>query len=363
MQKLKILVFNWRCWINPEMGGAEVFTREVLNRWAAAGHQVTLFAASFKNGKTNEAADGVNIVRSGGKYSVYRKAKEQYDRYFSKEQYDIVIDEINTEPFMTPKFVKKGEKIIALIHQLAREYWFYETPFPVNYLGYHFLEKRWLKNYRMIPTVTVSESSRKDLVDFGFRRVFVVGEGLNFKPLERVDVKKTRPVVVFVGRLTKAKRPDHAIKAYKIIKNKIPDAELWIIGNGYFNQKLKEIAVEGVKFFDAVSDNERRELLKKSWVLVNPSVREGFGLNVVEANALGVPCVAYDVPGLRDAVVNHETGLLARSGDVQALAEAIIQILTNETLRVKMSEKALTYSRGFSWDKVADEFLNVIKAA
>jgi glycosyltransferase involved in cell wall biosynthesis len=211
--------------------------------------------------------------------------------------------------------------------------------------------------------VTVSESTRKDLVDLEFRRVFVVGEGLNFKPLDEVGKKENHPVVVFVGRLKKAKRPDHAIKAYKIIKNRIPDAELWIIGNGYFNKKLKEIAVEGVKFFDALSDDERRELLKKAWVLVNPSVREGFGLNVVEANALGVPCVAYDVPGLRDAVVNHETGLLARPSDVEALAEAIFQILTSETLRVRMSEKALTHSRGYSWDKVADEFLNFIKAA
>jgi glycosyltransferase involved in cell wall biosynthesis len=311
MQKLKILVFNWRCWINPEMGGAEVFTREVLKRWAAAGHEVTLFAASFKNGKTYEATDGVNIIRSGGKYSVYRKAKAHYNGHFSKEQYDIVVDEINTEPFMTPKFVKKGEKIIALIHQLAREYWFYETPFPIDYLGYYFLEKRWLKNYRMIPTATVSESSRKDLVDLGFKRVSVVGEGLNFKALEKVGTKENHPLIIFAGRLTKAKRPDHAIKAYKIIKDKIPDAELFIIGNGYFKQKLKEIAVEGVKFLDAVSDNERRKLIKKAWVLVNPSVREGFGLNVLEANALGVPCVAYDVAGLRDAVVNHETGLLA----------------------------------------------------
>jgi glycosyltransferase involved in cell wall biosynthesis len=345
------------------MGGAEVFTHEVLKRWAAAGHKVTLFTAKFRGGKQNEVDDGVSIVRNGGRYSVYCKAKQDYDKSFSKEQYDVVIDEINTRPFLTPKFVRKGEKTIALIHQLAREYWFYETPFPASYLGYYFFEKRWLKNYRKIPTVTVSESSRKDLAELGFEKVFVVGEGLNFEPLEKVGGKETHPVLIFAGRLTKAKRPDHAIKAYKIIKNKIPDAELWIIGNGYFNQELKEIAVEGVKFLDAVSDNERRKLLKKAWVLVNPSVREGFGLNVIEANALGVPCVAYDVAGLRDAVVNHETGLLARSGDVRALAEDIFQILTNETLRVRMSEKALTYSRGFSWDKVADEFLNFIKAA
>ncbi len=363
MERLRILMFNWRCWLNPEMGGAEVFTHEILRRWVEIGHEATLFTSRFKNCKAEEVVDGVRIVREGGRYSVYLKARECYRKFFSKEGYEIVIDEINTVPFFTPKFVKNGEKIFALIHQLAREYWFYETPFPIDYLGYYFLEERWLKNYWSIPTVTVSESSRKDLVDLGFKKVFVVGEGLNFKPLEKLGEKEHFPVIVFAGRLNKAKRPDHAIEAFKIVKNKVPDAELWIIGDGYFSEKLMRIAVEGVRFFGSVSNDERRELIKKAWVLVNPSVREGFGLNVVEANALGVPCVAYDVAGLRDAVVNNETGLLARSGDVEALAEAIFQILASETLRLRMSENALTYSRRFSWDKVADEFLNVIKTA
>ena len=363
MSKLKILVFNWRCWLNPEMGGAEVFTREVLKRWVKAGHRVTLFTSKFEGSKRNEVAEGVDIIRDGGRYSVYWKAKEYYNKFFSKQDYDIVIDEINTRPFLTPKFIKKGEKIVALIHQLAREYWFYETPFPIGILGYYFFEERWLRNYRRIPTVTVSESTRKDLAGLGFETVFVVGEGLNFKPVEKIGEKETHPVIVFAGRLKKAKRPDHAVKAFKIVKNKVPGAELWMIGDGYFREKLMRIAVEGVRFFGSVSSEERRELIKKAWVLVNPSVREGFGLNVVEANALGVPCVAYDVAGLRDAVIDNETGLLVKSGDVEALGEAIYQVLTSEALRVRLSEKALTYSRGFSWDKVADEFLNVIKAA
>jgi glycosyltransferase involved in cell wall biosynthesis len=343
------------------MGGAEVFTREILKRWVQSGHEITLFTSRFKNSKREEIDDGIRILREGGKCTVYLKAKEYYSRFLSKEGYDVVIDEINTRPFLTPRFVNNGESIVALIHQLAREYWFCETPFPISYFGYYFLEQRWLKNYRLIPTVTVSESSRKDLLDLGFRKVFVVGEGLNFKPLEKLEKKETRPVVVFAGRLRKAKRPDHAVEAFKIVKSKVPDAELWIIGDGRFKEKLMRIAVEGVRFFGSVSNEERRGLIKKARVLVNPSVREGFGLNVVEANALGVPCVAYDVAGLRDAVVDNETGLLVKSGDIEALGEAISRVLRDDALRTRLSEKALTYSRGFSWDRVADEFLSVIK--
>ena len=104
------------------MGGAEVFTREVATRWVIAGHEVTLFASRFPGAKASEFLDGVKIVRAGGKYSVYGKAKRHYEKVFSKENFDMVIDEVNTRPFFTPKFVNNGEGVVALIHQLAREY-------------------------------------------------------------------------------------------------------------------------------------------------------------------------------------------------------------------------------------------------
>jgi hypothetical protein len=144
---VKILWLNWRCWLNPAMGGAEVFTREVAKRWVASGHEVSLFTSKFPGCENEEIVDGVNIVRAGGRFTVYRQAKKFYSKRFRAENFDVVIDEVNTRPFFAPKFVKNSEKIVALIHQLAREYWFYETPFPVNYFGYHFLENKWLKQY------------------------------------------------------------------------------------------------------------------------------------------------------------------------------------------------------------------------
>jgi glycosyltransferase involved in cell wall biosynthesis len=361
MESFRILIDNWRCWLNPAMGGAEVFTYEVAKRWVRLGHEVTLFTSEFPNCRREEIIDGVRIVRSGGKYSVYWNTKKYYKTYFSKEDYDVIIDEINTRPFLTPKFVNKGEKIIALIHQLAREYWFYETLFPINYIGYYYLENRWLKNYVDVPTVTVSGSTRQDLLELGFKEVFIVPEGLNFKPLNKIPEKEKHPVIAYVGRLKRAKRPDHAVKAFKVIREKAPEAELWIIGDGYFRKEMEKLAYGGVRFFSDLSNERRRKLLKRAWVLVNPSIREGFGLNIVEANALGFPCVAYDVPGLRDSIQDGETGLLVKSGDVQALAEGLFKVLEDEELRGTLSENALEYSRDFRWDRTADEFMKIVK--
>ena len=362
MKSFRVLWFSWRCWLNPAMGGAEVFTREVAKRWVEAGHEVTLFTSEFPNCRHEEVLDGVRVVRSGGRYSVYGRAKEYYKRCFSKGNFDLIIDEINTRPFFAPKFAKNGEKIVALIHQLAREYWFYETSFPINYIGYYFLEDRWLRNYVEVPTVTVSESTRKDLFDLGFKHVSVVAEGLNFKPLTEFPEKESYPIVVYVGRLRRAKRPDHAVKALRIVREKVPGAELWVLGDGPFRKGLEGLAGEGVQFFGGLSDVERRGLIGRCGVLVNPSVREGWGLNVVEAAALGVPCVAYDVAGLRDSVRDGVTGLLVESGDVEGLAEALVRVLQDEGLRRRLGEDALKYAQQFSWDKTAEEFMKILKA-
>jgi len=363
VESLKILIFNWRCWLNPEAGGAEVFTREVAKRWVKAGHEVTLFASEFPNCRREEIVDGVRVVRAGGKYGVYRKARKFYGKFFSKEGFGVVVDEINTIPFFAPRFVVNGERVVALIHQLAREYWFYETFFPVSWVGYYFLEDRWLRSYVDVPTVTVSESTRRDLLGLGFRRVFVVSEGLNFTPLSRVPEKEVEPVVVFVGRLKRAKRPDHAIKAFVRVRECFPKAELWVVGDGMFRRELERLAVRvgGVRFFGGLGNVERRALVGRAWVLVHPGVREGWGLNVLEANALGTPCVAYDVAGLCDSVRDGVTGVLVESGDVGGLGDALVNVLGDEAFRLRLSRNALEYARGFSWDRTAEEFMRVIK--
>jgi len=358
---MRVLVFNWRCWLNPAMGGAEVFTREVARRWVRSGHEVTLFASAFPCCKHEEVLDGVRVVRAGGRFSVYWRAKEYYRKRFSGEGFDVVVDEVNTRPFFASGFVRNGERVVCLVHQLAREYWFYEVPFPLSYLGYYCLENRWLRGCAGLPVVTVSESTRRDLVGLGFDDVRVVPVGLSFEPSEAVGEKEGFPVVVYAGRLRRAKRVDHAVRAFGVVRAKLPDAEFWVLGDGSFEKSLRGLAGEGVRFFGGLSDGERRALVRRAWVLVNPSVREGWGLNVVEANALGVPCVAYDVAGLRDSVKDGETGLLADAGDIDGFAERVLAVLGDEGLRMRLSRNALEYSRRFSWDKTAEEFMKVLE--
>ncbi len=339
------------------MGGAEVFTREVAKNWALEGNEVTLFTSRFPGSNEEETVDGVKIFRAGGALSVYWHAR----RFCKKHNnFDVVIDEINTIPFFAPIILGKRTRVFALIHQLAKEYWFYETPFPINYIGYYFLENKMLAGYKETPTITVSESTKSDLINLGFKQVYVVPEGLAITPPDLVPPKSLKPVVIFSGRLKSTKRPDHAIKAFRAVREKVPNAELWMIGDGPLKKSLKASSGDGIKFFGHLSNFDRQELVKQSWVLVNPGLREGWGLNIIEANAFGVPSVAYSVPGLWDSIQNGKTGILVPSGDYHALANGIIELLTNVSLRKKYSENALAYSKSFRWSKTSSEFMKVI---
>jgi glycosyltransferase involved in cell wall biosynthesis len=334
---------------------------EISRRLVNLGHNVVLFTSKFSGSTLTENADGVRIVRAGSKYSVHRHAKKFYREESKGSKFDVIIDGINTKPFSAPSFATRGETILALIFQLAREYWFYETPFPIGLIGYFLLEKKWLRPYRDLPTITISKSTQSDLLQLKFSRIFNVPVGTNVPPRPKIPSKADFPLIVFDGRLGKAKRPDHVLKAFRRVKGRIRNAQLWMIGDGPMKGHLLEKAGEGITFFGNVEHLKRIELLEKSWVLVNPSVREGFGINIVNANAVGTPAIGYDVPGLRDSIVPGFTGLLVKNGDTDSLAKAMVNVLSDENLRTYLGKNAFEYSKRFNWDESAKRFIEIIE--
>lgn len=355
---MKILIFNWRDVKSPAAGGAEVFTHQIAKRLVLAGYKITLFTSAFAGSRKYEVIDGVEIIRSGGRYCVYSKARQYYKKHSG--EFDVVIDEINTRPFMTPKFVKDGTPVIALIHQLAREFWFYETPFPLSWIGYHWLEDRWLKNYADIPTITVSQSTRQDLLDLGFRDITIIPEGLNVKPLKSIPEKEDKPTFIFVGRMGWAKHPDHVIEAFTYIKKRIPDVKLWMVGDGAMRKRLEDNKPDGVTFFGHVDSETKYELMSRAHAILVPGVREGWGLVVTEANAMGTPAIGYDIHGLRDSIRDGETGLLCEPNP-EAMAEKGIELLHDDILQERLSRKALKWAEEFDWGRSTEETLKILE--
>jgi glycosyltransferase involved in cell wall biosynthesis len=355
---MKMLVFNWRDIKNPAAGGAEVFTHEIAKRLAAQGHEVTLFVAKFPGCKGEEMLDGVHVVREGGRYTVYMRARIRYRKEF-RGKFDVVVDEINTLPFFTPKFVKGGERVFAILHQFAKEYWKYETRFPISIIG-PFLEKRWLRNYKHVPLI-VNESISEELRNMGFTKIFIKEEGTGMSPLEAIPQKEPAPTVLYLGRLTRAKRVDHLVRAFSLVKERVPGAKLWVAGDGYMRKNLESISGPDCSFFGRVSEQDKQNLLERAWVVVQPSILEGFSLVVIEANAKGTPAIAYDVPGLSTSIRNGETGILVENGNVRALADAVVKLVRDNGLRTRLSMNALAYAKRFNWDNAALVFSRIIE--
>jgi glycosyltransferase involved in cell wall biosynthesis len=357
---VKILILNWKDLDHPNAGGAEVFTHEVAKRLARRGHGVTQFASLFDGAKPEAVRDNVRIVRRGGRLGVYRAAAE-YWRIEADGAFDVVIDEINTRPFSAPRFVTTVP-VVGLIYQLAREAWMGETSFPINFVGRYLLEPVWLRQYRSVPTITISESTADDLHGIGFEDVTIVPVGLSEACSLGPGSRSKEPCAsfIFVGRLARTKRPNDALTAFGIIRRQLPQSRMWIVGDGYLRAALERSAPEGVEVLGRVEEAAKLDLMARAHVLLIPSLREGWGLVVLEANAMGTPAVGYDVHGVRDAIRNETTGLLVQPNP-GAMAEGALRILRERY--DDMRGACLRWARTFDWEDTTETFLGVLERA
>jgi glycosyltransferase involved in cell wall biosynthesis/O-antigen/teichoic acid export membrane protein len=354
----RILFLNWRDIKHPEAGGAEVYCHEVCRAWARQGHQVTVFTSAFDGGPGEEYLDGYRIIRRGGRFGVYVSAHRFYRRNDSLV-FDLVIDAVNTRPFFAHRF-GKDVPVVVLIHQVAREVWRYEFPLPVAYLGRYILEPFWLRRLRHIPAITVSDSSRESLAMYGLDNVYVVPEGSNeFSPQpERMHGREPIPTLIYVGRLVENKRPADAIRAFELARRRIPELQMWVVGTGPCEGQLRRGAPEGVHFLGRVPEEVRRDRLARAHALVVTSVREGWGLVVTDAAALGTPTIAYNVPGIRDSVA--ASGGFLTDPNPKSLADAVANLVPEW---VGNAPPRVTPGGVVSWTEVADHILRVAGSA
>jgi glycosyltransferase involved in cell wall biosynthesis len=339
---VRILILSWKDLAHPRAGGAEVFTEEVARSLVERGHEVTLFASSVADRSEEETTCGVRVVRRGSRLSVYRSAR-RFWREQPSGRFDVVIDEINTRPFSTPRWID-DTPTVALVYQLAREIWSYETPFPVSILGRYVLEPWWLRTYRCIPAMTISRSSADSLARYHhWANVTLLPIGLKPHPVPDVP-KEPEPTIVFLGRLVSMKRPEHVIEAFKVAATSFPSARCWMMGEGPLLSRLRSTAPPGVSFFGRVGNEEVLARLARAHVLVTASVREGWGLNVSEAAACGTPSIGYAVPGLVDSL--RASGGAYVEPRPEALGAALVDFFSG---RLRLTPKISTVS----WPEVA----------
>jgi glycosyltransferase involved in cell wall biosynthesis len=362
----RILVINWRDIKNPEAGGAEVHYHEIFRRIADMGHEVTLLSSRYPGSPREEVVDGVRVVRRGPKFLFNYYVPLSCRRLLKETPFDIVVDDINKVPFYTPLYVTKP--ILAMAHHLFAETIFIETILPLAlyiYLGEALIPLV----YRRTPFTVVSESTKNDLAQRGIpaENMRIIYNAVDHDQYSPDPARKSpEPLIGYVGRIKKYKSIDHLIRACKLVFERHATARLEIAGSGDYLKDLEALARElgmadRVSFRGFVSAEEKVDILRRSHVVVNTSSKEGWGVTVVEANACGAPVIASDVPGLRDAVVDGETGFLVPYGDIEGFAARISEVLDDRALRDRLSEGAVAWAGRFTWDESARATLGAIE--
>jgi glycosyltransferase involved in cell wall biosynthesis len=321
------------------------------------GHTIEWFSASFPGAAAEEDLDGIRLVRAGRQWTVHWHAFQRY-RGRLRGRFDVVIDEVNTMPFFTPFWA--AIPTLMLIFQLAREVWWYESPVPINAVGYA-IEPMYLRGYHHTPVLTISRSTEQDLRRLGFKGpITVIPIGIE-KVASPSQPKADTSTFLYVGRLAPSKRIGHMVQAVAQFRKATGVGTLWLVGSGSerYRQSLAKLArrlnvVESVVFFGRVSPQEKLRLMTEAHVLLMTSVREGWGLVVTEANACGTPAIVYDVPGLRDSVRNGETGLVVPPRP-EELTAAMIRLTSDPELYGRLSIEGNRWSSTFSNDEPAKQ--------
>jgi glycosyltransferase involved in cell wall biosynthesis len=356
---VNILILNWLDPDNPQAGGAEVHLHEIFRRIVARGHSVTLLCSGWPGASATADMSGIKVHRTGGRHTLSLAAPRYYRKHLAAQNFDVVVEDLNKVPFFAPAWVDAPAAL--LVHHLFGTTAFREASAPVA-LATCLLEMPIARVFGTVPTAAVSRSTADDLVRRGLQRdlIEVIPNGVDLEALTPgpPEERFAEPTLLYLGRLKKYKRVDLVIRAVAAIAERGLVCRLLIAGQGDHRDRLESLRDElglsdWVEFLGFVSDEKKLEMLRRSWVHVLASPKEGWGIANLEAAACGTPTVASDSPGLRDSVVDGRTGYLVPHGSLQHLADRIAELLGNEETRFRMGQESRAFAERFSWDESA----------
>jgi len=362
---MTILILNWRDIKNPSGGGAEILTHEMAKCWVKKGQKVIQLSAMFNNAKQNEVIDGIYFIRKGKWWNIHIIAFFYY-LFVLKNDIDIIIDEVHWFPFFAAVYAP--QKTVVFICEVADKLFFTIFPYPIA-LCWRLLEKVYLSLYKNVPAMVISKSTKEDLLKEGHSpsNIIVLPMGLTAPAKIKIYPKEKVPTLIYVARLNKQKGIFDILESFSLIKNKIPDAKLWIVGSGEKDilQQVKEMLKEknigkSVTLFGFVTEEKKFELLSRAHLLVSASVQEGWGLTIPEAGLTKTPAVVYNTQGFRDIIENKKDGMLVDTNP-SALSKVVITVLENSDLYQRLQIAAEKKAKSFTWEKTADKSLKFLQ--
>lgn len=350
---MRFLMLNWRDPKNPLAGGAERVTLAYLAALAERGHEVFWFANDFPGAAREEMFQGIKIIRGGGIGSSVLKAIQWHRQ---QPRFDLVIDQHHGIPWYAPWWCRTN--CVSYVHEVLGPIWDSFYSWPVSAVGRW--QERWTHwLYRKVPFWTACQATQDCLAAYGVQSIKIIPYGVDTVALPSLDEKPlTLPLrLIAVSRLAPNKRIDHAVRVMKCLADQNIPAHLTIVGTGETEGLLRELVKEfrleeRVTFTGTLAEKEKDEQLRQAHFLIHTSLREGWGLNVIEANAMGTSTVVYPVAGLVESTLHDETGIVAGAETPEAVAEALVAILAHPEKYASYRVKAWERAKTFHWSQV-----------
>jgi glycosyltransferase involved in cell wall biosynthesis len=358
---VRILVVNWQDRENPQAGGAETHLHEIFGRLARLGHTVTLLCGGWPGCPSTAELDGIQVHRVGTRHTFPLRAYEAYRSRFAAQRYDVLVEDLNKLPLLTPWWVRGkpgAPRIVGLVHHLFGATAFRELAAPLAaavWLG----ERPLGRVYRSIPFEAVSTSTADDLVARGIPRgnVQVIYQGVDTTThTPDPACRSVTPLFAYLGRLKRYKGVDIVIRAFARMRT--PGATLEIAGAGDYRPALEQLAGSldlgaRVRFLGRVSEADKLLLLRRAWALTFASPKEGWGITNMEAAACGTPVVASNSPGIRESVRDGQTGFLVPHGNIDAMTAALERLARDPSLVTSMGRAGREFAETLTWDHAA----------
>jgi glycosyltransferase involved in cell wall biosynthesis len=230
--------------------------------------------------------------------------------------------------------------------------------------------------------VTVSQYSARKIVElYGVdeNKIRIIPNGVDterFKPVfdsaeirQKIGFAKDKQYVLFVGRLVPRKGLNYLVEAAEHVFEENKETVFVVVGEGPLKNYLasavkKDRLLSNFVFLGVVSDSLLQDLYSCVDLFVLPSIQEGQGMALLEAQAAALPVVAFNISGVREAVRDKETGLLVKEVDSNALAEATLRLLSDKSLSRKMGHHGREFvQENFTWDGCAEKMLQTYDEA
>jgi glycosyltransferase involved in cell wall biosynthesis len=370
---LRIAIVNWRDPWHPEAGGAETYAWEMAQGLLRRGAAVTYVTARAGGQSPAEDRDGVRLVRRGSRFSVYPLVLAWLVR--RRRSFDAVIDCQNGIPFFTPWAVPRSVPVFCVVHHV------HDAQFGMHFSPAMAAVGRVLEGpvarvvYRRHQAIAVSASTQRAMAERlswkGPVTIIPNGLGPEAFQLPGESGAEGDPVppatMTWVGRVVAHKRVERVLDVAARLgpAGHVVD----VIGRGPCSAALAgEVARQGltdvVRLRGYLPEQAKHAAVAASVLHLNTSIGEGWGLCVLEAAALGVPTVAYDVDGLRDAIRPGITGWLAGPGErIEDVAERALKELDDPARRAEISAACRSWAAQFDWDMSAGQLADLIAGA